>query len=348
MKSGDAEPGWAASLVYADCIPTAKIDKRAANGNRTNYYCGMDLLKAMTVFVRVVESGSLTAAAVACDLSPTMVGNHLQALETRLGATLIHRTTRKQQISAFGQAYYERCIEILGLVDDSERLALDHLATPRGRLRVTAPVVFSNECLMPVIADYCERYPEVKLDIVATDALSDLLDDGFEAAVRIGALGNPDLIARRLQPYRLVLCASRAYLATHGTPSSPDALRSHQCLTYAYPPRSEWHAAQAEWSLQGPDGRVSVPVDGKLRIDNSEALRRAVLRGLGIVMLPEVLVAADLRAKRLVEVLPAFAAPERPLNLLYLRERQTSPKLRSFIEFMVERFGADAASPNGA
>ncbi|MGF6654808.1 DNA-binding transcriptional LysR family regulator [Paraburkholderia youngii] len=348
MKSGDAAPEWAASALYADCIPTAEIDKHTANGNRTNYYCGMDLLKAMTVFVRVVESGSLTAAAVACDLSPTMVGNHLQALETRLGATLIHRTTRKQQISAFGQAYYERCIEILGLIDDSERLALDHLATPRGRLRVTAPVVFSNECLMPVIADYCERYPDVKLDIVATDALSDLLDDGFEAAVRIGALGNPDLVARPLQPYRLVLCASRGYLAAHGTPSSPDALRSHQCLTYAYPPRSEWHAAQAEWSLEGPDGRVSVPVDGRLRIDNSEALRRAVLRGLGIAMLPEILVAADLRAKRLVEVLPAFAAPERPLNLLYLRERRTSPKLRSFIEFMVERFGAEAASHNGA
>jgi DNA-binding transcriptional LysR family regulator len=307
----------------------------------------MDLLKAMTVFVRVVETGSLTAAAVACDLSPTMVGNHLQALETRLGARLIHRTTRKQKISAFGEAYYERCIEILSLVDDSERLALDRLATPRGRLRITAPIVFSNECLIPAIADYCERYPEVKLDIVVTDALSDLIGDGFEAAVRIGALGNPDLVARRLQPYRLVLCASGAYLATHGTPSSPDALRSHQCLTYAYPPRSEWHAAQPEWTLQGPQGQVSVPIDGRLKVDNSEALRRAALRGLGIVMLPEILVADDLRAKRLIEVLPEFAAPERPLSLLYLRERQMSPKLRSFIEFMVERFGVDASTHDG-
>ncbi|SDC77872.1 LysR family transcriptional regulator [Paraburkholderia lycopersici] len=307
----------------------------------------MDLLKAMTVFVRVVETGSLTAAATACDLSPTMVGNHLQALETRLGARLIHRTTRRQKISTFGQAYYERCVEILGLIDDSERLALDHLATPRGRLRVTAPVVFSNECLIPGIADYCERYPEVKLDIVVTDALSDLMGDGFEAAVRIGALGNPDLVARRLRPYRLVLCASRAYLATHGTPSSPDALRSHQCLTYAYPPRSEWHATQPEWILHGPEGHVSVPVDGRLKIDNSEALRRAALRGLGIAMLPAMLVAGDLRAKRLIEVLPDFSPPERPLNLLYLRERQMSPKLRSFIDFVVERFGADTSAHDG-
>lgn len=302
----------------------------------------MDLIKAMTVFVRVVESGSLTAAAVACDLSPTMIGNHLQALETRLGTRLIHRTTRKQQISVFGQAYYQRCVEILGLIDDSERFALDHLATPRGRLRVTAPVVFSNECLIPAVADYCARYPEVKLDIVATDALSDLIDDGFEAAIRIGALGNPDVVARPLSPYRLVLCASPAYLEAHGAPASPDALPAHQCLTYAYPPRSEWHAAQPEWILQAPDGQVRVPVDGRLKIDNAEALRRAALRGLGIAMLPEILVEEDLRAKRLCKVLPGYSAPERQLSLLYLRDRQMSLKLRSFIDFVVERFGADA------
>lgn len=301
----------------------------------------------MTVFVRVVETGSLTAAAVACNLSPTMVGNHLQALETRLGTRLIHRTTRKQQVSAFGQTYYERCVEILGLIDDSERLALDHLATPRGRLRVTAPVVFSNECLIPAIADYYARYPEVKLDIVATDTLSDLIDDGFEAAIRIGTLGNPDLVARPLTPYRLVLCASRAYLKAYGTPSSPQTLLTHQCLTYAYPPRSEWHAAQPEWVLHGPDGPVSVPVDGRLKIDNAEALRRAVLRGLGIAMLPTMLVNDDLRAKRLIEVLPDYTAPERQLNLLYLRERQTAPKLRSFIDFVVERFGADVPADQG-
>ncbi len=302
----------------------------------------MDLLKAMTVFVRVVESGSLSAAALACDLSPTMVGNHLQALEARLGTRLLHRTTRKQQLSAFGQAYYERCIEILGLVDDSERLALDHLATPRGRLRVTAPVVFSNECLIPSLADYYARYPEVRLDVVATDALTNLIDDGFEAAIRVGAPGSEDVVARPLAPYRLMLCASKAYLKAHGVPSTPADLAAHQCLSYAYPPRSEWYAAKAEWLLDGPGGQAGVPIEGRLRIDNSEALRRAVLGGLGIAMLPSVLVGDDIRAKRLVEVLPDYPAPERALNLLYLPERQISPKLRSFIDFIVERFGADA------
>lgn len=299
----------------------------------------MDLLKAMTVFVRVVETGSLTAAALACDLSPTMVGNHVQALEARLGTRLIHRTTRKQQISAFGRAYYDRCVEILGLVDDTERLALDHLATPRGRLRVTAPVIFSNECLIPAIADYCLRYPEVQLDVVATDALPDLIEDGFEAAIRIGTPSHPDLVARSLQPYRLVLCASRAYLDSNGVPATPEALRSHQCLTYAYPPRSEMRAAQAEWTLSGPNGSVSVPVDGRLKIDNADALRRAVLAGMGIAMLPAILVDTDLKTKRLIEVLPDHAPPVRSINLLYLRDRQMAPKLRSFIDFVVERFG---------
>ena len=304
----------------------------------------MDLLKAMMVFVRVVETGSLTAAGFACDLSPTMVGNHLQALEDRLGTRLIHRTTRKQQISAFGQAYYERCVEILGLVSDTERLALDHLGTPRGRLRITAPVIFSNECLVPAIADYCQRYPEVQLDVVATDGLSDLIEDGFEAAIRIGTPGNPDLVARPLRAYRLVLCASSAYLDASGVPATPEDLRAHQCLTYAYPLRSEMHAAQPEWTLSGTNGTVSVPVRGRLRIDNSEALRRALLAGMGIAMLPGILVDADIEAGRLIEVLPDYAAPMRQINLLYLRDRQMSPKLRSFVEFVVERFGAGSDS----
>ena len=298
----------------------------------------------MTVFVRVVETGSLTAAGFACDLSPTMVGNHLQALEDRLGTRLIHRTTRKQQISAFGQAYYERCVEILGLVSDTERLALDHLGTPRGRLRITAPVIFSNECLVPAIADYCQRYPEVQLDVVATDGLSDLIEDGFEAAIRIGTPGNPDLVARPLRAYRLVLCASSAYLDANGAPVTPEELRAHQCLTYAYPPRSELRAAQPEWTLSGANGTVSVPVRGRLRIDNSDALRRALLAGMGIAMLPGILVDADIKAARLVEVLPEYLAPIRPINLLYLRDRQMSPKLRSFVEFVVERFGGGSDS----
>jgi DNA-binding transcriptional LysR family regulator len=147
-----------------------------------------------------------------------------------------------------------------------------------------------------------------------------------------------------LRAYRLVLCASSAYLDASGVPATPEDLRAHQCLTYAYPLRSEMHAAQPEWTLSGTNGTVSVPVRGRLRIDNSEALRRALLAGMGIAMLPGILVDADIEAGRLIEVLPGYAAPMRQINLLYLRDRQMSPKLRSFVEFVVERFGAGSDS----
>jgi DNA-binding transcriptional LysR family regulator len=175
---------------------------------------------------------------------------------------------------------------------------------------------------------------------VATDAVSDLVEDGFEAAIRLGTPSSPDLVARPLQPYRLVLCASPAYLEANGVPASPEALRAHQCLTYAYPPRSEMRAVQPEWVLSGARGPVSVPVGGRLKIDSADALRRAILAGMGIAMLPSILVDADIEAGRLVRVLPDEAPPARPINLLYLRDRQMSPKLRSFVDFVIERFGA--------
>lgn len=299
----------------------------------------MDTLKAMSVFVRIAESGSLTAAAHDCGLSPTMVGNHLQALETRLGTRLIHRTTRKQQLSAFGQAYYKRCIEILGLVEAADRLALDQHAAPRGRLRITAPVIFGNECLIPALKDYCLQYPEVKLDIAVTDSLSDLMEEGFEAAIRLGRPATPELVARPLQPYRLVLCAAPSYLAEHGRPRKPQDLAAHQCLIYAYPQRSELRSARAEWILKGPDGVASVPVDGPMQIDNADGLRRAALAGMGVALLPAVMVAEDIRTGRLAQVLSRHAPPSRALNLLYLGDRLMTPKLRTFVDFVVARFG---------
>ncbi|HEY0294981.1 MAG TPA: LysR family transcriptional regulator [Bordetella sp.] len=299
----------------------------------------MDVLKAMSIFVRVVESGSLTAAAQDCGLSPTMVGNHLQALEARLGTRLMHRTTRKQQLSAFGHAYYERCIEILDLVGETDRLALNQHATPRGHLRLTAPVTFGNECLIPALADYCRRYPDVKLDIAVTDSLPDLMEDGFEAAIRLGKPATPELVARPLQPYRLLLCAAPSYLADHGTPGKPEDLAAHQCLTYAYPLHSELRSPRPAWMLTGPDGPISIPVEGRLQVDSADGLRRAALAGMGIAMLPSVMVADDIRAGRLAEVLAGRGPAARPLNLLYLRDRLMTAKLRTFVDFVVERFG---------
>ncbi|WP_076858634.1 LysR family transcriptional regulator [Bradyrhizobium mercantei] len=300
----------------------------------------MDVLRAMGLFVRVVDTGSLTAAAAACDLSPTMVGNHLQALEDRLGTRLISRTTRRQNLTDFGKIYYDRCVEILGLVGDAEALALETQTSPKGRLRITAPVTFAVECLMPALADYAAIYPGIDLDLVITDAVVDLAEAGFEAAIRLGNLPTSDLIARPLAPYRLMICASPDYLERRGTPLQPDDLGRHDCLAYSYGARSEWHSAQAIWRLTGSDGEINVPLTSRLQADNAEALRRAALAGMGIVMLPEMMLSDDVARSRLVHLLADYSPPVRPTNLLYLRDRHMSSKLRSFIDFMVERFAA--------
>ncbi|MGA7974796.1 MAG: LysR family transcriptional regulator [Pseudolabrys sp.] len=300
----------------------------------------MDVFRAMSVFVRVADAGSLSAAAGPCGMSATMVGNYLQDLESRLGTRLINRTTRRQSLTEFGKTYYERCVEILGLVDDTEALALERQATPRGRLRITASATFGTERLMPALADYAARYPAVDLDVVLTDTLVDLIDDNFEAAIRIGMLQDSSLIARPLAAYKLMVCAAPAYLARWGEPQHPDELRQHDCLLYTYSSRSEWRAPQSDWRLTGPEGEIIVPLKGRLQVDSAQGLRRVALAGMGIVMLPEVMVSEDVDAGRLVPLLRDYAAPTRPLNLLYLRDRRMSPKLKSFVDFVVDRFPA--------
>jgi DNA-binding transcriptional LysR family regulator len=302
----------------------------------------MDVFRAMGLFVRVVDTGSLTAAAVECDLSPTMVGNHLQALEDRLGTRLLNRTTRRQSLTEFGKIYYDRCLEILGLVGDAEALALETQSVPKGRLRVTAPVTFGTELLMPALAEYGRLFPKVDLDVVITDAVLDLAEDGFEAAIRLGNLPDADLVARPLAPYRLTVCAAPAYLAARGEPMRSEDLGQHDGLAYSYSPRSEWRSAQAVWRMTGPDGEISIPFAARLQTNSAEGLRRAALAGMGIAVLPEIMVSEDIASGRLVRLLLGYVPPIRPMTLLYLRDRRMSPKLRSFVDFVVDRFGAQS------
>lgn len=301
----------------------------------------MDIFRAMGLFIRIVDTGSLTAAAAECDLSPTMVGNHLQALEDRLGTRLLNRTTRRQNLTEFGKVYYDRCLEILGLVGDAEALALETQTVLKGRLRVTAPVSFGTEILMPALAEYGTLFPNIDLDIIITDAVVDLAEEGFEAAIRLGNLPDAALVARQLAPYRLTICAAPAYLAPRGEPIKPENLSQHDCLVYDYSSRSEWRSAQPVWRMTGPGGEISIPVRARLQSDSAEGLRRVALAGMGIAMLPEFMVSSDLASGRLVRVLPDYTPPARPMSLLYLRDRRMSPKLRSLVDFVVDRFSDD-------
>ncbi len=292
----------------------------------------MDLLNSMEVYVLAVERGSLSAAAVACGISATMAGNHLRTLESRLGMQLLTRTTRRQHITAFGEDYYTRCKEILRLVAETDAQAQKLQLAPAGKLRVTAPTTFGTEALMPALSVYLDRYPEVSVDVTLCDHVVDLVDEGFEAAIRIGQLPDSALIAKSLAPYRLMICASPAYLARKGTPIKPEDLSQHECLSFS-------PAALTLWRMSDQDNVWRVPVSGRLQVNHGQALRVAALHGLGIVLQPEILLQADVHAGRLVQLLPTHELPSRPMSVVYLQDRYRSPKLRSFVDFLVERFG---------
>ncbi|OOQ46300.1 LysR family transcriptional regulator [Pseudomonas fluorescens] len=299
----------------------------------------MDLFQAMTVYVKVVETGSMTAAALQCEMSTTMVGNHLKALEQRLGVRLLNRTTRRQRLTEFGAAYYQRCLEVLGLLADSERLAEQALDEPSGTLRITAPLTFGTERLAPALSEFSRQNPRVKLDVVLTNRRPDLLENGLDVAFRLGALEPSNLIARPLIDYTLTMCASPDYLARRGTPQTPEDLRHHDCLSFAYPAGDDWQSVQKEWRLAGPDGEVSVGVGGPMLINSSAGLHQAARTGMGIVMMPDALVEQDLKDGKLLALMPDYCPPSRPMHLVYAQDRHRLPKLRRFVEFAVQRWG---------
>ncbi|MBB6557625.1 DNA-binding transcriptional LysR family regulator [Acidovorax soli] len=291
----------------------------------------MDVFDSMRVYVLAVEKGSLSAAALACGISATMAGNHLRTLEKRLGMQLLQRTTRRQHLTPFGQDYYTRCKEILRLVAETDAQAQNQQLAPAGRLRVTVPVTFGTEALMPALPAYLERYPEVSLDVSLSDRVVDLVEEGFEAAVRVGELPDSGLIAQALAPYRLMVCASPAYLERRGMPLQPQDLGQHECLCFA-------PTALTHWRIGDGEGASRVPVSGRLQVNQGQALRVAAVHGLGIVLQPAILLEAEVRAGRLVQLFPHHELPARPMNVVYLPDRYRSPKLRSFVDFVVERF----------
>ncbi|MCQ3030443.1 LysR family transcriptional regulator [Pseudomonas syringae] len=299
----------------------------------------MDLLQAMSVFVKVVETGSMTAAALECGMSTTMVGNHLRGLEQRLGVSLLKRTTRRQGLTEFGATYYQRCVDVLALVADSEQLAAQSQDIPQGTLRITAPFTFGSESLAPALGEFIRRYPQIKLDIVWSNERMDLIGQGFDAAIRLGLIQSSSLIARPLQDYTLTLCAAPSYLQRRGTPVEPMDLQQHDCLAFAYPAGDDWSSVEKHWRLTGDEGEILVPVSGPITMNTSAGLHKAARAGAGIVMMPDALVQEDLENGKLIALLPDYQLPCRPMHLLYAQDRYRSPKLRSFVDYVVELWG---------
>jgi len=296
----------------------------------------MDKLSGMAMFVRVVESGSFAAAAAAAGVSATMAGKQVREIEQRLGARLLHRTTRRQQLTEIGRLYYERCKQALAGVALAEASASELQATPRGLLRVTAPLSFGSRRLMPALADYLAQHPLVSVELSLSNRTPDLVQEGYALGIHIGAIHDLALVARPLRPYRMMLAAAPAYLARHGMPALPEDLSGHACLGL-----SNWRRRD-HWHLVGPDGERNIPVQGRLTTDNGDALLVAALRGAGIVLQPEILLADGIAAGDLLPVLPGWAPPDQPMHLLYPPDRRPAARLRSMIDFLLSRFGPQA------
>ncbi len=296
----------------------------------------MDLLRAMRAFVSTVQTGSMTAAAADLGLSPAMVGQHLAALEERLGTRLLQRTTRRQSLTDFGASYFEQCRDILERVAAAEEAAELQRTRIGGRLRVTAPTTFGTEALMPALAGYRAVAPDVELDLTFTDRVVDLVEEGFDLAFRIGSLPESGVIARPLRPYRMAIGAAPAYLARHGTPAHPRDLDRHEIVAFTPSARAPWRFARGE-------EEVRIVPQRKVTVNSGRGVQMAALAGLGIVAQPEILMNPDIASGRLVRLFADWSVGERPLSLLYYRDRRMTPRLRSFITFAVATFGPAAA-----
>jgi len=294
----------------------------------------MNRLSAIESFVKVAELNSFSEAAARLNTSKSVVSRHVTALEAQLGLRLFHRTTRAITLTEAGRAYFERVSQILLDLQDADQ-SVSHLqVTPRGRLKVSAPMSFGFLHLAPALADFLAEYPELEVDVTMSDRFVDLVEDGFDLAVRIGTLADSSFIAKRIAPIRRVICASPSYLEAHGRPAVPQDLRAHQCLCNSNQP------AGREWRFTMPDGNpVSVPVNGRLAMNNGDALRVAALNHLGFIDIPTFIVGGDLKAGTLVSVLDDHVPQVLALHAVYSHARHLSPKVRAFIDFLARRFG---------
>ncbi len=291
-------------------------------------------LSAVRIFTQVVEAGSFSAAGRGLGLAPSSVSRQIADLEDELGARLFHRTTRRLSLTEAGQVFYARAGKILVDLEEAKLAVAQPGGAPSGVLRLTVPGSLGRLHLVPAIADFQQGHPAVKVGLVVTDRLVDLVEEGFDLAIRVGRQRDSSLVARRIGTSRRLVCAAPSYLAKVGTPQKPADLVRHDCLTF----RS--HPGANLWRFRGPDGVREVRASGALFANDGETLVSAAVAGLGLVLVPEGLVGPDLRAGRLQEVLTQYrASPDAtPLYALYPHRRHLPAKVRAIVDFLAARF----------
>lgn len=291
----------------------------------------MDKYQEIKVFTTVADCGSFVSASDALNLSKAAVSRYVSDLERRLGARLMHRTTRKLSLTPEGEIFLARCRVILESIAESEEEISSRGLKASGTLRVTAPVSFGIQHLAPLWSDFLKAYPDVKVDLELSDRIINLVEEGFDLAIRIGQLNDSTLVCRQLASTRLVLCASPDYLKRHDIPNHPAELSEHE--TFSYSLLSTGHT----WRFDGPEGRIDVRVSPRMTSNNGDTGVEVCVRGAGIHLWPSFLVEEQLRKGELVEVLPAFKASTFGVYAVYPSKKHLSPKVRALVDFLMHK-----------
>lgn len=292
----------------------------------------MDRFEEMQAFAAVVDAGSFVRAAEALQVSKTAVSRLIGDLESRLGVRLLHRTTRRLSLTVEGEVFHARCKELLADVEEAEAEVTARADEAVGLLRLNVPVSFGLMHLAPLWPAFLQQQPKVTLDVTLSDRIVDLVEEGYDLAVRIARLPASSLVSRKLTSTKLVLCASPEYLRRHGTPSHPSEIARHAVFSYTLLATGE------QWAFEGPEGAVSVKVTPRMRSNSGDTCCAAALQHQGLVLQPSFMVSSHLRSGALVEVLPAYRSLELGVYAVYASRKHVTPKVRVLIDFLVEAF----------
>lgn len=292
----------------------------------------MDLFQAMRAFVVTVDSGSMSAASGVLGITPAMIGQHIAALENRLGIRLLNRTTRRQSLTDFGQGYLLQCKDILERIEIADLQAESLQQEPRGLLRVTAPHNFGASLLVSALGQFRRLYPEVQIDLILNDQNLDMVEQAIDIGFRIGEVSDSRMVQRRLCPYRTIVCAAPEYFDERAIPQHPQALAQYEMIGF-----SKHQGRPLRFERDGV--RVEISPRISISVNRGHALLNAARAGMGLIVQPQMLMAYDLYQGRLRQVLNDWHLGERTLSLVYYRQKLMPPRMRSFIDFAVQRFG---------
>ncbi len=292
----------------------------------------MDKTSEMAIFAKVVQTGGFSAAGRELGITPSAISKQIGRLEDRLGARLLQRTTRRLSLTEEGRTFYQRCTRILASIEEAEAEITALHSRPRGLLRVNGSVAFTKHQVVPLMPEFLARYPDMHINIELMDRSVDLVSEGFDLAIRLAEPADSSLIVRHLATDRRVIVAAPSYLARHGTPSGPDDLLNHNCLRIST--RSRFN----DWEFDEKSGKRVLHVQGNFQVNDGDSLHQAVLAGIGIGRLATYLVGPDIREGRLVPLLTDYVHERASIYVVYPHRRHLSPKVRAFVDFLVEKF----------